>query len=164
MALSKLNQRRWRNFKMNKRAYWSLILFSVLYILSLGAEVIANDKPLLVNYRGEYFTPFLQFHSEREFGGDFQTEANYHDPCVQCLIQTGGMVACFDTPRNPDRSRLIWGRWRGLRGILKGWILWPIIPYSYNTINDVGGAAPSAPDSRTIGWARMTPRAMCWRG
>ena len=145
MTLSKLNQRRWRNFRANKRAYWSLILFSVLYVLSLGAELLANDRPLMVSYKGEISFPFLAFHSEREFGGDFQTEASYRDPTVQCLIRTGGMEGCFDTARDllaaADQGKL-----DGTDGFTKGWILWPLIPYSFNTINDVGGAAPSAPD------------------
>ena len=145
MALSKLNQRRWRIFKSNKRAFYSLILFSVLYILSLGAELLANDRPLLINYRGGYFTPVLSFHSEKEFGGDFLTEANYRDPVLQCLVKTGGLVGCFDTPDDLIASA-DQGELAGVEGFQKGWILWPLIPYSYNTINDVGGAAPSAPD------------------
>ena len=64
MALSPLNQRRWRNFKANRRAYWSLIIFSVLFGVSLFAEVLANDRPLLVNYRGEWRMPFVKFYSE----------------------------------------------------------------------------------------------------
>ena len=71
MALSPLNQRRWRNFKSNRRAYWSLMIFALLFGLSLFAEVLANDRPLLVNYRGEWRTPFLTFYSEADFGGDF---------------------------------------------------------------------------------------------
>ena len=98
MSLSPLNQRRWRNFKANKRAYWSLIIFSVLFGVSLFAEVLANDKPLLVTYRGEWRMPFLKFYSEADFGGDFRTEANYKSPEVQCLIKTGGLVDCFDAP------------------------------------------------------------------
>ena len=146
MALSKLNQRRWRVFKANRRAFWSLIIFSVLYIMSLGAELIANDRPLLINYRGGYYSPVINFHSEREFGGDFQTEANYRDPVLQCLVKTGGMEGCFDTPdtliQAADSGEMAVGE-----GFYKGWILWPLIPYSYNTINDVGGAAPSPPDA-----------------
>jgi len=141
LKLSKLNQRRWRVFKSNRRAYWSLIIFSILYIMSLGAELLANDKPLLINYRGGYYAPFMRFHSEKEFGGDFLTEANYQDPVLQCLVRTGGLETCFDTPAEvmtTDQS--------GTEGYQKGWILWPIIPYSYNTINNVGGAAPSPPD------------------
>ena len=80
MALSPLNQRRWRNFRRNGRAFWSLIIFSVLFGLSLFAEFIANDKPILVKYRGEFYTPIFNFYPETEFGGDFQTEAIYRDP------------------------------------------------------------------------------------
>jgi microcin C transport system permease protein len=145
MALSKLNQRRWRNFRANKRAYWSLILFSLLYGLSLGAELLANDHPLIVSYRGQISFPFAAFHSEREYGGDFQTEANYRDPTVQCLIKTGGLVGCFDTPETLIQSADL-GHLTGEEGYARGWMLWPLIPYKFNTINDVGGAAPSAPD------------------
>lgn len=147
MTLSKLNQRRWRNFKANKRAYWSLIVFSILYILSLGAELLANDRPLMVSYRGEISFPFLAFHSEREFGGDFQTEASYHDPTVQCLIKTGGMVACFDTPGTLLQSADL-GALEGAEGYSKGWILWPPIPYSFNTIVDTGMVAPGPPTAQ----------------
>ena len=61
MALSPLNQRRWRNFKANRRALWSLWLFAALFGLSLFAELLANDKPLLVQYKGEYYTPISRF-------------------------------------------------------------------------------------------------------
>jgi microcin C transport system permease protein len=57
MKLSPLNQRRWKNFRANRRAFWSLIIFGVLFAISLCAEFIANDKPILVKYRGEYFMP-----------------------------------------------------------------------------------------------------------
>ncbi len=147
MALSKLNQRRWRNFRANKRAFWSLILFSVLYVLSLGAEILANDKPLIVNYRGEYFFPIAKFHSEREFGGDFQTEASYHDVAVQCLIQTGGLLDCFDEPETTMQSADL-GRLDGAEGYAAGWILWPPIPYSFNTIVDTGKVAPGPPSTQ----------------
>ena len=143
MAMSPLNQRRWRNFTANRRAYWSLILFGILFGVSLFAEVLANDRPLLVNYRGEWRMPFLRFYSEADFGGDFRTEANYKSIEVQCLILTGGLVDCVDEPENMIQSAEL-GKLEGP----KGSILWPPIPYSYNTINDLGGAAaPSAPDS-----------------
>ncbi len=143
MALSPLNQRRWRNFTANRRAYWSLILFAILFGVSLFAEVLANDRPLLVNYRGEWRMPFLRFYSEADFGGDFRTEANYKSVEVQCLILTGGLVDCFDEPETMIQSAEL-GKLEGS----KGSILWPPIPFSYNTINDLGGkAAPSAPDS-----------------
>ena len=79
MALSPLNQRRWRNFKRNRRALWSLIIFSVLFGLSLFAEFIANDKPIMVSYRGELSMPVFKFYPETAFGGDFETEAVYRD-------------------------------------------------------------------------------------
>ena len=147
MTLSPLNQRRWRNFKTNRRAYASLWLFIVLFGLSLFAEVLANDRPLLVSYRGELSTPFLRFHSERDYGGDFQTEANYKAAEVQCLIKTGGLVGCFDTP-DQIMSDVAEGKTvAGGEGYYAGWILWAPIPFSYNTINNLGGqAAPSAPD------------------
>ena len=73
--LSPLNKRRWRNFTRNRRAFWSLWLFTFLFVLSLFAEFLANDKPILVNYRGDLRMPVLSFYSEQDFGGDFLTEA-----------------------------------------------------------------------------------------
>jgi microcin C transport system permease protein len=146
MALSPLNQRRWRNFKQNRRAYWSLILFCALFGLSLFAELLANDKPLLVSYRGEWRMPFARFYSEADFGGDFRTEANYKAVEVECLIVTGGLTDCFDEPEALIQSTSL-GKMEGTEGFQKGWILWAPIPYSYNTINNLNGkAAPSAPD------------------
>ncbi len=150
MMLSPLNQRRWRNFRRNGRAYWSLIVFGVLFGLSLMAEFIANDKPILVQYRGEYFTPIFKFYPETAFGGDFKTEAVYSDIEVKCLIRSGGLDACWDDPEGvyEDASDGIVGNTGSASGELieKGWAIWPPIPYSYNTINDIGGTAPSAPD------------------
>lgn len=148
MQLSPLSARRWRNFKLNKRAYWSLIIFSLLYGLSLFAEVLANDNPLLVQYRGEWRAPFLTFYSEKDFGGDFQTEANYKSPEVECLIRSGGLVQCFDDPRGMITAIQDGSFDANTEGYEKGSILWPLIPYSYNTINNLPGqAAPSAPDA-----------------
>ena len=90
MALSELNRRRWRSFRRNKRAFWSLIIFTVLFVASLFAELIANDRPIMVSYKGEYYFPVYRFYPETAFGGDFGTEAIYTDPGVQCLIKTGG--------------------------------------------------------------------------
>jgi microcin C transport system permease protein len=139
-----LNQRRWQNFKANRRAYWSLMIFAVLYGLSLFAEVLANDHPLLVSYRGEIRAPFLRFYSEAGFGGDFKTEANYKDPIVQCLIYSGGVQACFDAPEKTTAA----ARAGTLEGpdFSQGWMIWPPIPYKFNTINNLDGAAPSSPD------------------
>ena len=98
MALSPLNQRRWRNFTRNRRAYWSLWIFAILFGISLFAEFVANDKPILVNYRGDYYMPIFKFYPETEFAGDFLTEAVYRDPEVQCLIASGGLIDCLDDP------------------------------------------------------------------
>jgi microcin C transport system permease protein len=145
-TLSPLNQRRWNNFKRNRRAFWSLIIFCVLFGMSLFAEFIANDKPILVQYRGEYYTPIFNFYAETEFGGDFRTEAAYRDPEVQCLIRTGGLEECFDDPEGlieqveegfvPDGD------------FYKGWSIWPPIPYDYQTPVDRPGAAPLPPNEQ----------------
>ncbi|MDW4551334.1 ABC transporter permease [Defluviimonas sp. D31] len=144
MRLSPLNQRRWRNFKANRRAFWSLWIFLVLFVLSLVAEVIANDKPILVSYRGQLHFPIYKFYPETAFGGDFRTEAVYREPEVQCLIKTGGREECFDDPEGVIEDAAD-GDLAG-EAIETGWILWPPIPFSYNTINNVG-TAPSAPDA-----------------
>lgn len=116
MALSPLNQRRWDNFKANRRGWWSLWLFLLLFLGSLGAELIANDKPLLVSYDGHWYTPAWKLYPETTFGGDFETEADYRDPYLKELIEA------------------------------KGWMLWPLIPYSYQTINyDLPVPAPAPP-------------------
>lgn len=147
MALSPLNQRRWRNFKANRRAWWSLILFSILYGISLCAELVANDKPLLVQFRGEWHAPFARFYPETAFGGDFQTEAKYKDVEVQCLIMAAGSEACWDDPEGVLAEATTMGTAAG-EPIEAGWILWAPVPYSYTTINDIGKAAPSSPDAQ----------------
>ncbi|MEI8320455.1 MAG: ABC transporter permease [Alphaproteobacteria bacterium] len=103
-------------FKSNKRSVWGLWIFSFLLIISLLAKFIANDKPLLVSYKQKLYSPLFFSYSEQEFGGDFETEANYRDPHVKNLIQS------------------------------KGWMLWAPIPYSYDTVNyELDRPAPSAP-------------------
>ncbi|MGH1354585.1 MAG: ABC transporter permease [Thalassovita sp.] len=148
MALSPLNQRRWNNFKRNRRAFWSLIIFSVLFGISLVSEFIANDKPILVSYRGELHTPIFKFYPETAFGGDFQTEAAYRDPEVQCLIKSGGMEECFDDPEEIiaaiDRGSLQ----ESLEHFQEGWAIWPIIPYAFDTTVDRPGAAPLPPNGQ----------------
>ncbi|MGI1662953.1 ABC transporter permease [Palleronia sp. KMU-117] len=142
--LSPLNQRRWTNFKRNRRALWSLWIFGILFGLSLLAEFIANDKPILVGFQGELHMPIFRFYPETAFGGDFRTEAVYKDIEVQCLIVSGGLEACFDDPEGilaQAKTGVVNGE-----TIQKGWMIWPPIPFSYDTINDIGGAAPSPPD------------------
>ena len=147
MALSPLNQRRWRNFRANRRAFWSLILFAVLYLLTLGAELIANDRPLLVRYQGSYYMPFLKFYSEQTFGGDLRTEANYPQTEVECLIVTGGHEECFYETDEVLAEARAKGTVLG-EPVQTGWMLWPPIPSKYNTIVNTGGVAPGKPSAQ----------------
>jgi microcin C transport system permease protein len=144
MALSPLNQRRWRNFRRNRRAFWSLWIFLVLFGLSLFAEFLAYNKPILIQYRGDFYAPIWNFHAETEFGGFFETEAIYRDPEVQCLIVTGGLEACLDDPETyieDARDGVIDGQ-----EIERGWMIWPLIPYSFDTAVERPGSAPLPPN------------------
>ena len=151
MWLSPLNQRRWRNFKKNRRALWSLWIFAVLFGLSLFAEFLANDQPVLVQYQGELRMPILSFYSERDFGGDFPTEAGYRDIEVRCLIRSGGMADdCFDDPEGTIAA--IDDGSYSADGFRKGWAIWPPVPYAFDTIVDVRGVAPAPPsDTNWLG-------------
>lgn len=83
-------QRAWRRFRRNRRGYVSLWIFGVLFIVSLFAEVLSNDRPLVVYYHGGYHFPILKAYPETLFGGDFGTEADYNDPYVQKLLTRDG--------------------------------------------------------------------------
>jgi microcin C transport system permease protein len=148
-ALSPLNQRRWRNFKANRRAFWSLVILGVLYGISLFAEYLANDRPIVLSYRGELHFPVRNFYPETRFGGDFRTEAVYRSPEVKCLITTGGAELCLDDPDTAMAEAMSRGTVEG-QPITQGWMVWPLIPYSYNTVNDIGRAAPSPPEARHL--------------
>jgi microcin C transport system permease protein len=114
--LSPLTRRRLRRFRANRRGFWSLWIFLGLFLLSLFAEVIANDRPLLVLYEGTLYVPVLARYPETTFGGIFPTEAVYRDPYVMERI----------------RSR--------------GWMLWPPIRFRYDTISrDLPAPAPAPP-------------------
>ncbi len=104
IELSPINVRRWANFKANRRGYWSLILFLVLFVLTLFAELIANDRPLIARYKGETLFPVLVNYPESKFGG-FLAVTDYRDPIIIDEIEANG------------------------------WMLWPPIRYSYDTIN-----------------------------
>lgn len=120
MQLSPLNQRRLALFKAHKRGWWSLWLFLALFILSLGAELIANDKPLAVHYDGEWYFPVVKRYPETVFGGEFPLQANYKSPYIQELIAQKD-----------------------------GWILWPPIPYDYASINyELQVPAPAPPSAQ----------------
>jgi microcin C transport system permease protein len=94
-----LFRRRWQRFKSNRRGYYSLLIFAVLFILSLFAEVLSNSKPLVVRYEGNYYLPILASYPETTFGGDFETRTDYRDPYILEKITTNGNFAVF--PPNP---------------------------------------------------------------
>ena len=148
IRLSRLGQRRLNNFVSNRRAYWSLIIFSVLFVLSLFAEFIANDQPLLVMYRDKLHVPVLEFYTERDFGGDLDVAAGYHEEEIVCLIKTGGIYDCYyepDTVLEDARDGIVNGEM-----VNRGWIVWPLLEYSYNTVSDLDSPAPSAPDTTHV--------------
>lgn len=91
--LSYVNQTRWARFRHNRRGFWSLWIFLLIFLFSLFAELIANDKPLLVRYQGHWYAPVIFNYSESEFGGPFATTADYQDPWLQQQIaQHGWMI------------------------------------------------------------------------
>ena len=143
-----ISKRRWRNFCANKRALWSLIIFSVLFTLSLFAEFIANDKPIFVSYRGDVYVPIFKFYPETRFGGDFKTEAAYKEIEVECLILSGGLVECLERPDDIVEAIKV-GKFENL-DFYRGWIVWPLIPYSFDTSVDIPGAAPLPPSKSNI--------------
>lgn len=146
MKLSPLAARRWRNFRRNGRAFWSLIIFALLFVISIFAEFVANDRPIMVSYRGELYFPVVNFYPETTFNSDLKAEAIYNDPAVQCLIETGGRQECWDDPAGVMAEADETGQVGG-EPVEAGWVLWPPIPYSYSTLNNLGGPAPSAPDA-----------------
>lgn len=116
MKLSPITQRRLTTFRSNHRAWWSLWIFLLMFILSLGAEFIANDRPLVIRHQGQWFFPVFVDYMETDLGGDFPTAADYHDPWLVSQIESDG------------------------------WIFWPPVPYSYDThINHLPGPPPTPP-------------------
>ncbi|MER5028759.1 ABC transporter permease [Pantoea anthophila] len=105
MPISPLTQQRWQRFRHNRRGYWSLWIFLVLFLLSLGAELIANEKPLLVHYQQRWMLPLLFDYSETDYGGVLPTAADYQDPWLQQRIAR------------------------------QGWALWAPIRFSDSTLN-----------------------------
>ncbi len=161
MAMTELNRRRLRNFRRNKRAFWSLILFSLLFVASLFAELIANDRPIVISYKGGYYFPVYRFYPETAFGGDFGTEAIYTDPGVQCLIRTGGRPECWDDPEATEAEARNTGQVAG-QAVDKGWMICRRSPIT--TAPSTMSAPPPVPRTARICWAPTIPRAMCWRG
>lgn len=115
MRINNFNNK-WSIFKQNKRAYWSLLLFMVVFLFSLIAEFWINDKPLLVNYKGKLYYPLITDYNEQTFGGDFPTPTDYKDPLIVKNINENG------------------------------WMIFPLVPFSFNTIDyDLDVPTPSAP-------------------
>lgn len=116
--MNQLLKERLHRFKRNKRGYYSFILFTLLFGISLFAEVLANDQPLLIGFDGKLYFPIVREYAETDFGGEFEMAADYRDPYVTELIEE------------------------------QGWILWPLIRFSYSTINyDLPSPAPSPPSA-----------------
>ncbi len=88
-------RRAWVRFRRNPLGFWSLVMFSVLVLLSLCAELLSTDKPLIVRYEGQTYFPVLRDHSEKTFGGDFETPADYLDPFIRERITQGGNWALY---------------------------------------------------------------------
>jgi microcin C transport system permease protein len=146
MRLTPLQRRRLANFRANRRAFLSFWIFLVLFVVTLGAEFVANDKPIIVRFQDELRFPVFRFYSEADFGGEFQTEAEYSAPEVRCLIRTGGVEACLDDPEGVLAEAESSGTAGGQPIAQPGWALWPPIPFSYDTINYGVATAPSPPD------------------
>ncbi len=118
LRITPLTRRRLQNFRSNRRGWWSFWIFLVIFFVSLFAEFIANDKPIVLSYEGELHFPVFIEYAETKFGGDFETEAEYRDPYIQDLINENG------------------------------WMVWPIVRYSYDTINlDLPVPAPAPPSA-----------------
>lgn len=117
--LSPLTLRRIKAFRKNGRAFWSLAVFLTILILTFFSELIANDKPLIIKYNGEFLFPQASVYTDEFFGGDFPTEADYKDPFIRQKIEADG------------------------------WMLMPLIPFSYNTVDyDLNVPTPTAPSSK----------------
>ena len=118
IKVTPLTRRRVDNFKANRRGYWSLWIFLAIFIFCLLAEFVSNDKPFIVYYEGELYSPVLRSYPETTFGGEFKTEADYRDPYVKDLINK------------------------------HGWMIWPLIRYNHQTVAwDLPEPAPSPPDA-----------------
>ncbi|TWI53161.1 microcin C transport system permease protein [Pseudomonas duriflava] len=119
LRLSPINQRRWTRFKAHKRGWISLWLFLALFIISLGAELVANDKPWVIHTDNQWYFPAIVQYTETDFGGEFPLEPNYKGPYFQDLM---------------DKKQ--------------AWALWPPIPYRYDSINyDLAVPAPAPPSA-----------------
>lgn len=119
--LSTINQRRWYRFRQNKRGYYAFWILIFLFVTTLLAEAWVNDKPLLVQYDNQYYFPMIKNHPETTFGGNFETTADFKDPYIQSKINANG------------------------------YMLWTLIPYSFDTIVwDLPDAPPTTLSSEHL--------------
>ncbi len=89
------SRRAWLRFKRNRLGFWSMVIFSVLVVISLAAELVSNDRPLIVRYEGQTYFPMLQTYPEKTFGGDFETPTDYLDPFIQERLSAGSNWALY---------------------------------------------------------------------
>ncbi len=113
-------RRAWLRFRRNRRGFVSLWIFSVVFVLSLGAELLSNDKPIVVRYQGQWYVPMLNAYPETTFGGDFRTATDYLDPFIREQLERG-----------------------------ENWALWPLNDYRFDTINYFAPSPNPAAPSRT---------------
>ena len=117
--MSPIMRERFNRFKSNRLGFGCFILFAIIFIASLFAEFIANDKPIVVQYQQQFYFPVFKTYAETEFGGVFETETDYRDPAVEQMIENNG------------------------------WAIWPISRYSYQTPNfDLTVPVPSPPTAQ----------------
>ena len=113
-----INQQRWQRFKHNRRGYYSLWLFSILFVISLLSDFIVNDRPIFIKYQNNYYSPIFHFYPETEFGGQLETQTNFLDPAIQSKIEANRCI------------------------------LWAPFRYSYNTlITDASSTFPTPPST-----------------
>jgi microcin C transport system permease protein len=126
--------RAWQRFRRNRLGFGSLIIFVTLFILSLGAEFLSNDKPLVVRFEGQWYFPVVQTLPEKVFGGDFETPADYLDPFIQQQLHQAN-----------------------------NWALQAPNPYHHSTLDYFAPLPNPAPPTGATGWAPMTEDVMSWR-
>ncbi|MBU3720017.1 MAG: ABC transporter permease [Burkholderiaceae bacterium] len=115
-------RRAWLRFKRNRRGYISLWVFSIAFVVSLFADVLSNDRPLLVYYQGTIYTPLLQTYPEKIFGGDFETPTDFLDPFIENSIRSGD-----------------------------NWAIYPLNRYSFSSLNYFAPSPNPAPPS-AVNW------------
>jgi microcin C transport system permease protein len=115
-------QRAWRRFKRHRRGYWSLWIFATIFVVTLFAELLSNDRPLIVHYEGRLYIPLFHDYPETTFGGDFRTTTDYLDPFIQERLSEGD-----------------------------NWAIWPINRYRFDTLNYFA-PSPNPAEPSAVNW------------